>query len=441
MRTLVLTILFLASVYGNPPPVDIHGTISQTAIYAVDNHYLYSGTKDGSFDFTEIYINFSSQLSDRLRMGMQLSSRNFGELENFEPKIDWAFGDYRLVPEFGFRIGQVKLPFGIYNESRDVDLAKQTIVLDQGVYPEDLRLLITSVSGGSLYGIATLGNFDFDYQAYGGISKINETYYWTNVSAHNNNSPNSKINNMKLYGATGSITYNSLYKVGASYTHNSNDLTLESSDILANIPGKAGIDLQLQSILPFVFPLGLPAVPMPYIKNGLENELNTYTFSSEIALHDRLTLVSEFQLLTMKFTYSNDAQDLILKAFEDAGIQGQFLTMPIVNGASLISQYTTPISPRNYSLYTNAHLQLTENLGSSLGYAYRILKLNSSFESYRNTEMDYLIGLNYFLTDNILIKAEYHYIDGNISAYPPIGTDETSKSRGQLIMGRISFTF
>src|SRR5688572_6895717 len=77
-----------------PPPVEIHGFVSQGLLKSTDNNFL-AESERGSVEFTEVGINFSRALSDRLRFGMQLFARDLGPIGDYSAKIDWAYFDYR----------------------------------------------------------------------------------------------------------------------------------------------------------------------------------------------------------------------------------------------------------------------------------------------------------------------------------------------------------
>src|SRR4051812_47533602 len=105
----------------SPHDVQIHGFVSEGAFWSTSNDYI-GASSDGSLKLFEGGINFSTEVSDRLRVGMQLFARDFGRLED-APRFDWAFLDYRWRTWLGLRAGIIKMPFGLYNESADVDAA------------------------------------------------------------------------------------------------------------------------------------------------------------------------------------------------------------------------------------------------------------------------------------------------------------------------------
>jgi len=131
--------------------VDIHGFISQGYLKTTE-HNFFGDTKSGSFEFNEFGINFSSELTDQLRVGLQILARDFGSNGNNQMIIDWAFGDYRWRDWLGVRAGKIKIPKGLYNETRDVDMLRTSIFLPQSVYPEILRDLDLGLLGAGVYG-------------------------------------------------------------------------------------------------------------------------------------------------------------------------------------------------------------------------------------------------------------------------------------------------
>ena len=109
-------------------PVEIHGFVSQGFIASSGSNYL-ADSKQGSFEFSEVGINFSKQLTDRMRVGMQLFTHDLGPLGNYRTRFDWFYLDYRFWDWFGVRAGRTKLPFGLYNESSDIDAARVPVLL------------------------------------------------------------------------------------------------------------------------------------------------------------------------------------------------------------------------------------------------------------------------------------------------------------------------
>ncbi|HTU59291.1 MAG TPA: hypothetical protein VMF89_12670, partial [Polyangiales bacterium] len=148
--------------------LQVHAFVSQGFALSTDNNYL-TDTKNGTLNFTEAAINVRKTFGERLTIGMQLFSRKVDPNDTYIPVFDWFNVDYRLADWVGFRVGRVKIPFGLYNDSIDVDAARVPILLPGAVYPDDLRGLLFALTGAELYGNINLGAAgELEYRAYGG---------------------------------------------------------------------------------------------------------------------------------------------------------------------------------------------------------------------------------------------------------------------------------
>jgi hypothetical protein len=149
--------------------VDVHAFVSQAFLVTQNANYLATDSKKGSAQFSEVGINFTKPITDRLRVGVQLFSRILGPQGNYTTKMDWFYLDYRLRDWLGFRAGRVKIPFGLYNEINDADSARTAILLPQSVYPIQNRDYLLAQTGGEVYGRIHLGtNNALEYRLYGG---------------------------------------------------------------------------------------------------------------------------------------------------------------------------------------------------------------------------------------------------------------------------------
>lgn len=155
--------------------IDIHGFASLG--YLQSSNYNYHGdTMDGTFQFNEFGINFAKELIDDLRVGLQLFSRDLGSTGNNEIIIDWAYGDYYWKDWLGFRAGKIKIPQGLYNETRDVDALRTWIFLPSSVYPETTRNFNLAMLALGFYGNVDMGEFgEISYQALGGTQELDDS--------------------------------------------------------------------------------------------------------------------------------------------------------------------------------------------------------------------------------------------------------------------------
>jgi hypothetical protein len=132
--------------------IQVHGSASQGFAYSNQNNYLTMNTSDGSPAFTDGALNLSTSITDKLRVGAQAYDRKVGQLDDFRPSLDFAYGDYRFASWFGLRVGRVKTAMGLYNDTQDADFLYPWALLPQSVYPLDLRSTLLSHDGGDLYG-------------------------------------------------------------------------------------------------------------------------------------------------------------------------------------------------------------------------------------------------------------------------------------------------
>ena len=154
----------------------VRGFVSQGYLNTSRNNYLVPRSVNGTAEFAEAAITVSAQPRPRFRIGIQLLGRNFADKGDDQVFVDWAYGDYRLCDRLGLRAGKVKLPFGLYNEGRDVDMLRTVVFLPQSVYPEKIRDLVMAYEGAGAYGNLLLGGAgEIDYHVYGGTLSTTES--------------------------------------------------------------------------------------------------------------------------------------------------------------------------------------------------------------------------------------------------------------------------
>jgi hypothetical protein len=181
-RRIVKLAFFCASLYVGPSTlqaqefklfdrtVQVHGYVSQGFVYTNDNNWLTMDTSSGSAAMTDMALNASSQITDKLRVGAQGFDRNLGQLGQYHPSWDWAVADYRFKSWFGMRGGKVKTVLGLYNDTQDEDFLRVFALLPQSVYPTDLRDATIAHVGGDIYGEISLKHKlgDLSYTVYAG---------------------------------------------------------------------------------------------------------------------------------------------------------------------------------------------------------------------------------------------------------------------------------
>lgn len=149
--------------------LQVHGYATQGSIYSTNNNWDTTNSTDGSTAWTEAVVNVTAQPQPKLRIGVQARYFLLGTYGN-AITLDWAEGDYKMNEYFGFRVGKVKTPAGMLNETQDIDPAHLWILLPQSTYPLDSRNSTLAHDGGVVYGSVPLGDAvgKMEYRAYGG---------------------------------------------------------------------------------------------------------------------------------------------------------------------------------------------------------------------------------------------------------------------------------
>lgn len=270
-----------------PQTVDFHGFASQGYLKSTEgcNFFADSGDSDGSFEFTEYGLNAAMDVTDRIRVGLQVYGRNLGDMGDYEPKLDWAFVDYRFQDWLGVRAGRLKLAHGLYNEYRDYDMLRTSIILPQSVYLETMRDAFNSLDGMGLYGnyaIDKVGKFNYQIQlgvlnpdVDGGLARYVESVWDVGV----NDIGNDWVYVINLQWET------PVEGLRLGYSHVSFNLTAESTTKLSGLWTMVGL------------PVGTPV--------DLDQQVRANAFSAEYTWKE-LILAAEYIYVPMTYTLGND---------------------------------------------------------------------------------------------------------------------------------------
>jgi hypothetical protein len=157
----------------NMPPLDFHGFASQGFLYSSDYNYLATDTKNGSFKFSEFGVNVSMNPFPRTRIAVQGFDYDVGNVGQYAPILDYALLEYTFNDEVGIRAGRIRRPGGIYNHIQDVDLARTSVLLPQGIYDSRWRDFSGTVDGGELFGSIPLSKAgSLAYEIYAGVVNL-----------------------------------------------------------------------------------------------------------------------------------------------------------------------------------------------------------------------------------------------------------------------------
>ncbi|MBE0501472.1 MAG: hypothetical protein IBX47_08520 [Desulfuromonadales bacterium] len=228
--------------------LQINGFISQGYLKSSYNNWLAVDSVDGTLQINEVGITLTAPVTQRLRVGMQLLSRDLGDEGNNEVRLDWAFGDYRISDSFGLRLGKVKMPIGLYNEGRDSDFLRNMAFLPQSVYDETRRNLLVASQGLQIYGNIPLSAAgDLDYAAHYGqihfpedsptldafLGFANMGAGWNPLAPAPNPSPWNRISADNEYVYGGQLRYNTPLdglRLAGSFFEGKADFSLNDSN-------------------------------------------------------------------------------------------------------------------------------------------------------------------------------------------------------------------
>ncbi len=161
-KSIVASVTDWVATTGMLDTFQLQGFANQAFISTSDNDVFGNSDKGGSFGFTEVGLNASMRPLPRLQLSAQGLYRRAGKGSSANPRLDFAFADYRLYShetnQFGMRVGRLKNPFGFYNETRDVAFTRPSILLPQSIYFDRTRNLGLSSDAIHLYADSSQSN-------------------------------------------------------------------------------------------------------------------------------------------------------------------------------------------------------------------------------------------------------------------------------------------
>lgn len=153
---------------GETKDVQIHGFAALNPISTTANNFFGSTEDSVSLQFWEIGLNASWRPRTDLLFAAQVTSRRAGEEDSGGPRLDYGLVGYTFLSspnaQAGIRIGRVLNPLGLYNETRDVAFTRNSILLPQSIYFDRTRDLALSSDGLQLFSQLSSGAGDFYLQ-------------------------------------------------------------------------------------------------------------------------------------------------------------------------------------------------------------------------------------------------------------------------------------
>ncbi|CAH1906062.1 conserved exported hypothetical protein [Candidatus Nitrotoga sp. HW29] len=154
------TVAHAVNLMGND--IQLHGFLTQGVVTTSDNNFLGQSHNKASTDFREIGVNASLRATTDVQVSAGLLSHKAGATDNGEIRLDYGFIDWTISSNeqgrSGVRLGRVKNSYGLYNKTRDVAFTRPSVLLPQSIYFERSRNLTLAGDGAEFY-------FDRNYEA------------------------------------------------------------------------------------------------------------------------------------------------------------------------------------------------------------------------------------------------------------------------------------
>lgn len=124
---------------GQAQDLQIHGFAAQGWVLSEGNNINGDSThKRGSTEFRELGVNFSYRPLGSVLFAGQMAAVEAGRAIDEDLALEYGVLDYTPISgergRFGLRAGKLKLPIGLYNDSRDAVFTRPGIFLPESVY-------------------------------------------------------------------------------------------------------------------------------------------------------------------------------------------------------------------------------------------------------------------------------------------------------------------
>lgn len=379
----------------------VSGFASQGYFVTTENNYLMEDSKTGSFELNEAAINFMTMPVENLRVGVQLYGRDLGQDGNNNINVDWAYGDYRFADYFGVRAGKIKTPMFLFNQYRDIDMARNSVLLPQSIYGDHQRDFALAFEGFDIYGNVDFGGLgDVDYEAFIGNSSVPDpnTGFWQGINTALAQSVASgyiagtsaailaNIPGMTpelLPSIEGHAEYDSPYvrwkqQFGANFVYNTpvDGLRLGATYMFQNIDLGSHVHGNVEVGDPTLAPLFNSEFEQEFYINY---QRTTYGFAIDYTWN-QINVVGEYSMFSAEDETNND---------------------PTTKGETDANSY-----------YGMVNYQLMDNLGLFAYYDVNIPNTDNDDSEYWNYQKDIAFGARYDVNSNWLVKFDLHMING-----------------------------
>jgi len=340
-----------------PPSLRINGFLSQGLIHTSRNDF-FGDSEDGlSTDFRELGLNLSWQPLPRLRFAGQLLSREAGNGDDGDLRMDYGFVDYAVIADaqnlWGLRLGRTLNPYGLYNDSRDVAFLRPGIFLPQSIYFDTTRALSLSGDGLQLYGERRDDWGDLTFQFSAILPRVGDP----------------ETEQELFFGdAPGELRTEPSFLSRLIYEHDGGRIRLATSALTVNVDYAPGpVD---------IFQVGRFRFSALYLSAQYNAE--------------RWSLTGEYALRNFRFRDFGAALPDNTFTGESFYVQGDYRFAPRLTGMLRYDVLRADRDDRNGRDFAAA----------------------TGLPAHRRFARDFTVGLRWDVTPSFMLRAEYHDIDG-----------------------------
>ncbi|XQW85459.1 hypothetical protein ACOYR1_01650 [Thalassotalea piscium] len=366
---------------------NIHGFLSQGLI-AVDGSSFVSEDRKISPEQTEVGINASYRFNDSLRLAGQVAYLNGGNRFNEGVRVDYLLFDWSVFSDehwsTNIYLGRFKNFHWLYSSSRDVPMARPSIILPQSVYFDATRDMSVGGDGAAIkttYSSETFGDFDF------------------NVSS--GKSPTSKEQTRIIMGRTsnGDLNHDSDFQASVYFRPSFSSWRFGIATTSAEFSYNAGISDRFVS----------GALDLTRYYANAEYQGESWVFSVE--------------LLQEKLALSNILFDGFRRTSKGQGgyVQSQYR---VNNNLQLLTRYEHYWADKN------------DKNGSKL-------EANSfgSIPHYFGYQRDFTVGLSLDISSHLKLQLEQHWIKGTARLTPVVIPDPLANTNEYWQISTLQMTY
>jgi len=166
--------------------LSIHGFLTQAWAYGWENQYFGIPKDDDTFGLRKAALQFRYEITPQDSFVVQFSHESWGKSYIGElhesVELDWTFYEHKFQNGMWTKLGKITIPFGVFNEVRDVGTLLPFYRLPYTIYGEGIYSVET-INGISIGKTIEYGDWQFDAAGYYGESKqIQETFSYIELN-------------------------------------------------------------------------------------------------------------------------------------------------------------------------------------------------------------------------------------------------------------------